>query len=512
MMLDCFRLLVSLVSLFAVLVSPINGASAQSASQTSIDSQNAASPARPNILFIFLDDFGWRDCGFMGSDFYETPHLDKLAGQGMVFTNAYAGAANCAPSRACLLSGQYSPRHGIYNVGTSARGNPKHRKLQHVPGTDVLPTNIKTWAHVAQDAGYETATIGKWHLSDDPIPYGFDFNFAGTHGGSPPKGYFAPHSNAPGLADSPDDQYLTDRLTDEAIGFMDRNQSKRWLLYLTHFAVHTPLQAKDALTKKYEQKAPGELHQHPVMAAMIESVDDGVGRIVAALEKSNQTKNTAIVFTSDNGGYGPATSMAPLKGYKGTYYEGGIREPFFVKWPGVVQPGTTCDVPICNVDLLPTFCEIMDGTLPTNQPVDGVSLLPLFKGDAASSETAFSHRALFWHFPAYLQSYARTNEQRDPLFRSRPCTIMRLGDWKLHEYLEDAGSIDGLELYNLKTDPGEQTNLADRESVKLTQLHNRMKQWRADTKAPVPTQPNPQYDAAAEAKALNAKPKRRQAG
>ncbi|MGI9469680.1 MAG: sulfatase-like hydrolase/transferase, partial [Rubripirellula sp.] len=202
---------------------------------------------RPNVLFIFLDDYGWRDCGFMGSDYYETPNLDALAKSGMIFTNAYSASANCAPARACLLSGQYTPRHEIYNVGTSRRGNPKFGKWMHVPGTDTLSEEIRTWAHQIQAAGYRTGTIGKWHLSGDPLPYGFDFNFAGTHSGSPPRGYYPPHPKAPGLKDAPSDEYLTDRLTDEAIGFIDRNRKQKWFLYLTHFAVHTPLQGKSDL-------------------------------------------------------------------------------------------------------------------------------------------------------------------------------------------------------------------------------------------------------------------------
>ena len=463
--------------------------------------QAACAGSQPNILFIFLDDYGWRDCGFMGSDFYETPNLDKLASEGMVFTNAYAGAANCAPSRACLLSGQYSPRHKIFNVGTSLRGNPKHSKLKHIPGTNVLATDIKTWAHLLHESGYRTGSIGKWHLSKDPLPYGFDFNFAGTHSGSPPRGYFSPHSKAPGLEGSPKGQYLTDRLTDEAISFIkqDRDAKQPWLLYLTHFAVHTPLQAKKDLVQKYESKPKGELHNHAVMAAMIQSVDEGVGRIVSELEKIQMTDNTAIVFTSDNGGYGPATSMAPLKGYKGTYYEGGIREPFFVKWPGVVPAGTKCDVPISNVDLLPTFCAMAGCELPNGQPVDGISLLPLLRGEPTAE------RSLFWHFPAYLQSYQRTDQQRDPLFRSRPCSIIRHGDWKLHEYFEDGA----LELYNLALDPGEAKNLADTNLAKRNELHEKLKRWREQTDAPVPSEPNPKYDPAAEATALEKGRKRR---
>ena len=477
-------------------------AHSQSSDANAISVQASPSSEKPNVLFIFLDDYGWRDCGFMGSDFYETPNLDRLASEGMVFTNAYAGAANCAPSRACLLSGQYSPRHEIYNVGTKLRGNPKHSRLKHIPGTDVLPTNSRTWAHLVRDAGYRTGTIGKWHLSNDPLPYGFDFNFAGTHSGSPPRGYFPPHSQAPGLDGSPKDQYLTDRLSDEAIKFIDRNASHHWMLYLTHFAVHTPLQAKQELVDRYENKPKGELHQHAVMAAMIQSVDEGVGRIVEKLDELKLSDKTAIVFTSDNGGYGPATSMAPLKGYKGTYYEGGIREPFFIKWPGVTKPGSRCETPIINVDLLPTFCEMTGATIPNGQAVDGESLVPILRG-----QDNLADRAIYWHFPAYLQSYARTNEQRDPLFRSRPCSIIRQGDWKLHEYFED----NGLELYNLKNDPGEANDLSKSNPEQREKLHAKLKEWREQVNAPVPSEPNPRFDANAEAMALEKKmaPKRR---
>ncbi|QEG38909.1 sulfatase [Roseimaritima ulvae] len=446
---------------------------------------------RPNILFIYLDDFGWRDCGFMGSDFYETPHLDRLAAQGMVFTDAYAAAANCAPSRACLLSGQYTPRHEIYNVGTGPRGKAAHRRLLHIPGTDTLRPSIRTWAAQLQAAGYRTATIGKWHLSDDPLPYGFDENVGGTHAGSPPRGYYPPHPKAPGLANASPDEYLTDRLSDEAVRFIRANEQRSWALYLTHFAVHTPLNAKRELLAKYKAKPPGKLHDHVDMATMVQAVDDGVGQIIQTLDELNLTDNTAIVFSSDNGGYGPATDMHPLKGYKGTYYEGGIRVPLFVTWPGVIAANSRSSEPVSGVDLYPTLCDIAGAAMPADQALDGVSLLPVLNG----SQTKLPERSLFWHFPAYLQSYRGSDEQRDPLFRSRPCSIIRHGDWKLHEYFESGD----LELYNLREDIGETTELSATHPDKTKQLHQRLKDWRAQLNAPVPSEPNPKFDPAAEA-------------
>ena len=281
---------------------------------------------------------------------------------------------------------------------------------------------------------------------------------------------FRPHPQIPELQNAPKDEYLTDRLTQESIDFIDRNRDQRWFLYLTHFAVHTPLQGRKDLVAKYEAKSKGKLHDHAVMAAMIESVDAGIGRIIRRLDELGIRQSTAIVFTSDNGGYGPATSMSPLKGYKGTYYEGGIREPMFVNWPDVIEPGSKCDVPVINVDLFPTLCAMTGADLPQNQALDGVNLVPLLRGEVAS----LLDRALFWHFPAYLQSYQRVNGQRDLLFRSRPCSVIRMGDWKLHEYFEDGG----LELYNLKNDVGEQTNIAQSEPEKAKQLHEALVAWR----------------------------------
>jgi len=285
--------------------------SSQSASKLSAD--------RPNILLIFLDDFGWKDTSYLGSDFYETPNIDKLANGGMVFTNAYSCAANCTPARASLLSGQYTPRHQIYNVGTEPRGDAAHRRLEHTPGVKTLDTNIRTWGHQLQSAGYLTATMGKWHLSDDPIPYGSHFNVGGTHAGGPPQGYYPHHGKAPGLKDAPKYEYLTDRLSTEACKFITLNKENSWMLYLTHFAIHTPIQPKNELVAKYETKKRGDLHNNVKMATMIQAIDDGVGNITATLEQLGIRENTVIMFYFDNGGYGPATDMDPLKGYEGTY-------------------------------------------------------------------------------------------------------------------------------------------------------------------------------------------------
>ncbi len=450
--------------------------------------------SKPNILFVFLDDFGWKDTSYMGSDFYETPHIDRLASEGMIFTDAYAAAANCAPSRACLLSGQYTPRHEIYNVGTKPRGDRRFRRLEHIGGTDVLDPEIVTWAELAQRNGYRTGTIGKWHLSPDPLPYGFDVNIGGGHSGSPPKGYYPPHPGVPGLAEADDDEYLTDRLTDEAIGFIRQAESKPWLLYLTHFAVHTPLHAKRELEEKYQNKSAGVLHQHVAMATMIQAVDDGVGRIRAELERLGVLDETIILFFSDNGGYGPATDMEPLKGYKGTYYEGGIRVPFFVRWPGVVAPGSHSAEPVIGVDILPTLCGMMNVALPENQLVDGRDLGPLLRGETDS----LGSRALFWHFPAYLQAYAVTDEQRDPLFRSRPCSVIRERQWKLHHYYED----DTLELYDLSTDIGEKFNLARVRPKLAKNLQTKLDQWRVRVGAAQPRERNPFYNPGAEKAAI----------
>lgn len=441
----------------------------------------ACGAEKPNILFIYFDDFGWKDTGYMGSDFYETPHLDRLAAEGLVFTDAYSCAANCAPARACLLSGQYTPRHRIFNVGTGPRGHAKHRRWKHIPGTSTLRPEIVTWAEALQQAGYKTGMFGKWHLGASPQKQGFDIAVE--------------HRKLPGFKGhlGPDGTYLADELTERTIDFIRDHREGPWCAYLAHFAVHTPLQPKKELLAKYQAKEPGKLHDHVVMATMIQAVDDGAGRIIAALEELELRERTVIFFFSDNGGYGPATDMDPLWGYKGTYYEGGIRVPMFVNWPGVVAPAQKTAEPVIGVDLYPTLLDIAEADAP-DQPRDGRSLLPLLRGEVAT----FGERPLFWHFPAYLQSYQVIDEQRDPLFRTRPCSVVRLGDYKLHEYFEDGG----LELYNLKQDIREQNNLAERMPDKAKQLHNELQAWRKRIGAPVPREANPQFDAAAEAAAI----------
>ena len=425
----------------------------------------ACPPERPNILFIYLDDLGWRDTGYMGSDFYETPHIDALAEGGLVFTDAYSCAANCAPARACLLSGQYTPRHEVFNVGTRPRGKAENRLLAHVPGTATLRPDLVTWAESLQAAAYRTGMFGKWHLGTTPREQGFDVA--------------VDHKRLPGFKGhrGPDGAYLADVLTDRCIEFIEESKDEPWCAYLAHFAVHTPLHAKPELLPKYREKKPGELHKHIEMATMIQAVDDGVGRLVAKLEALELLDDTVILFYSDNGGYGPATDMDPLWGYKGTYYEGGIRVPFFVNWPGVVKAGKT-SVPITGVDLYPTLLAIAGAERP-DQVLDGVDLVPLFaRGEVAG----LGERALFWHFPAYLQSYKVTGEQRDPLFRTRPCSVIRRGRFKLHEYFEDGA----LELYDLEDDIRERKNLADEMPDKRDELHRLVKEWRKAIGAPVP--------------------------
>jgi arylsulfatase A-like enzyme len=426
----------------------------------------------------------------MGSTFYETPHIDRLARGGMIFTNAYANAPNCAPTRACLMSGQYGPRHGVYTVGSSTRGKAKGRRLIPIENHTTLPSETVTIAERLKAAGYATCHLGKWHLGGKPETkpggQGFDVNVGGNHAGHP-RTYFSPYRN-PDIPDGPDGEYLTDRLTDEAVRFIDDHKGGPFFVYLTHYAVHTPLQAKKELIETYKQKAPSGGHDHPVYAAMIESVDRGIGRILQRLDDLGLADDTLVVFFTDNGGCGgyaelgikglEITSQAPLKGGKGTLYEGGIRVPMAVRWPGRVPPGTRCEVPVIGLDFYPTLLEVAGAEPPDGQILDGVSLVPLMTRNGN-----LKRDALYWHFPAYLQGGGGT-------WRTTPGGVIRAGDWKLIEYFEDGR----LELYDLRDDIGETTNLADREPEKAKALHDRLVAWRKKVNAPVPTEKNPKFD------------------
>jgi arylsulfatase A-like enzyme len=433
---------------------------------------------KPNIVFFLIDDLGWKDLSCLGSGYYETPNIDRLAAQAMVFTSAYANGPNCAPSRACLMTGLYAPRHGIYTVGNSERGDARLRKLIPTRNKTVLDQPFVTIAEVLKTAGYATASMGKWHLGPDPTTQGFDVNIGGNRSGSPRGGYFSPYRNAQ-LPDGPPGEYLTDRLTDEALRFIEAHHNRPFFLYLTHYAVHTPLQAKSRLVRKYRRKAPAGGHGNPTYAAMIESVDQSVGRVLDRLDALGIAENTVVVFFSDNGGYGPATSMAPLRGSKGMLYEGGIRVPLIVRWPGKTAPGSRCDVPVIGVDLFPTIRD-MAGATPPEQPLDGESLVPLL-----TRTGSLQREALFWHFPAYLEAY----RGMDGPFRTTPAGAVRKGDYKLIEFFEDGR----LELYDLRRDLGEKQNLVDRMPERARQLHEELKVWRRDVAAPVPAEPNPAY-------------------
>lgn len=447
---------------------------------TSVKEEQQARP--PNIVFILADDLGWRDLGCMGSRFYETPYIDQLAAQGMLFTNAYANAPNCAPTRACILSGQYGPRHGVYTVGAADRGDKNHQKLIPPVNKTVLDTGFVTLAEVLQEGGYVCASVGKWHLGTDPengpLSQGFNVNKGGNHAGHPTS-YFSPYDN-PDLPDGPEGEYLTDRLTEEALGFMETHQNEPFFLYFPHYAVHTPIQGKDSLTARFSQKEAVDDQDNAAYAAMIASLDESVGRMMEKLETLGLMENTLVVFSSDNGGHGVITSNTPLRGAKGMMYEGGIRVPLILHWPGQIAPNTTSEVPVISTDFFPTFLEVAGIEKPEGKILDGESLLPI-----ALQQGSLERESIFWHFPAYLPPYSAA----DGIFRTTPVGAIRKGDFKLIEFFEDGQ----LELYNLREDIGEQNDLSETLPEKREELWNEMKAWREAVDALVPTQLNPDY-------------------
>lgn len=443
-------------------------------------SEKATEPL-PNIILINIDDMGYKDVGFMGSEFYETPNIDRLAGQGMLFTNGYAAAANCAPSRACLMSGLNTPRHGIYTVGISDRGASAERKLIPTLNTATLDTSFVTLAEALHDAGYTTCHAGKWHLGDSPRDYGFDINIGGSHAGHPAS-YYYPYGNV--NLESPDSVYLTDLVMDHVLGFLDTVDGGPFFLNYWPYAVHSPFHRVDSLMYRFESKEPSNGQWYPDYATMINNLDRNIGRLIDGLGERGFDESTLIIFTTDNGGVFRVTRQYPLRAGKGSYYEGGIRVPLFFVWQGHIEPGRISDIPVTNLDFYPTLLDVI-GTEPV-APLDGISLYPILL-DNSTVEA----RDLFWHFPVYLQS--GNEETADLLFRTRPGTVTRSGKWKLHQYFEDGR----LELYNLETDPGEQNNLAESEPDITQELLDRMEKWRQETGAPVPDQPNPKYNPAA---------------
>lgn len=435
----------------------------------------------PNILLIYVDDLGWTDLSVMGSRYYETPHIDGLARDGMLFTSAYANAPNCAPSRAALLSGQYGPRTGVYTVDSAARGPAERRMLTPVENRTTLAPGVVTLAEALAAAGYDTGHVGKWHLGGQgalPTDQGFRWSVAGDERGSPPTYYF-PYQRAgrslPGLERGAEGEYLTDRLVDEAIAFIKHPRDRPFFLYVSHFAPHTPIQAKHDLVERFRRKPPSGGHHNPDYAAMIQSIDEGVGRLLAAVSAAGMRDRTAVIFSSDNGGFGPVTSMAPLRGSKGMLYEGGIRAPLIVKWPAQVPAGTRSDVPVIGTDLYPTLLGMAGGTAPAQQPQDGVSLLPLL-----TRQEPLRERALFWHFPAYLERDASVAEGEP--FRTTPVSAIRVGRYKLQWFFESSRA----ELYDLEADISESRDLAAEMPERAAALFARLKAWWTDTGAYVP--------------------------
>ncbi len=468
-------------------------------------SQTRHGPHQPNVLFILVDDLGWMDLSCQGSRYYETPNIDRIAHEGMRFTNAYAACPVCSPTRASIMSGKYPARVGVTQfIGGRGRG-----RLLEVPYIDHLPSGEHSLASALRDGGYQTWHIGKWHLGAQPYwpeRHGFDVNVGGCDFGAPgPTGYFSPWA-IPNLQhlDLPSGVFLDDYLTDRAVSLInDRDAGRPFFLNMWYYLVHTPIQAKPDLVRKYQRKAKamgldrepalveGDYHpvQHkahvriqrrivqsdPVYAAMIEILDDNVGKLMQALTRQGILDQTLVIFTSDNGGLstseGSPTCNAPLSEGKGWMYEGGTRDALLMRWPDVISPHSVCDVPVTSPDFYPTLLRAAGLDLLPHQHTDGEDMMPLLRGGM------HLHRdAIFWHYPHY------------PNQGGTPCSAIRMGDWKLIEFLEDGHC----ELYNLRDDIGEQHDLADVEQTRTAAMQQRLASWRSEVEAKMPS-PNPHY-------------------
>ena len=453
-----------------------------------------AGPAvsKPNIIIILADDLGWADIGCYGADLHETPNLDRLARQGMRFTDAYAAAPVCSPTRASIMTGKYPARLGM-TIWSEASARPPQTKKLIPPVTEGdLPHEQVTIAEVLKSQGYFTAHVGKWHLGQAayyPQTQGFDVNIGGTFWGAPTT-FFYPYSGSsmwggefryvPHLELGEEGEYLTDRLTDEALGIMEKVKDKPFFLNLWYHTVHTPIEGKPELVEYYKKKVkPGMHHQNYEYAAMVHSLDENVGRIMSKLTQLGIEQRTIVIFLSDNGGLvgkskaKSVTSNYPLRSGKGSLYEGGTRVSMIVKWPNVTRAGSVCDQPVSSIDLYPSILDItsLAGDPDHNADVDGISIAQLLKNPTKR----LARKDLYWHYPHY---YATTG----------PVSSIRQGDWKLLEYFEDGRA----ELYNIKKDIGEKYDLAEKEPEKTEQLRRRLHQWRKNVNAQMPT-PNPEH-------------------
>jgi arylsulfatase A len=445
-----------------------------------------------NIVLVLVDDLGWTDLSCQGSKYFETPNVDRLAAEGIRFTNGYAACAVCSPTRASVMTGRYPARVGVtdwirarFQGGTVPPAGTvvdeyvggKNRALLCPRNPLYMEHSETTLAEILGEAGYVSCHIGKWHLGPDdwyPQKQGFTYNFGGCDLGQP-HSYFDPYTTnrrpegIPTLQARQPGEYLTDREGDEAVNFIRKHKDDPFFLYLANYAVHTPLGAKKELIEKYQAK-PATNQKNATYAGMVESVDDAVGNVMKVLDELKLADNTLIIFSSDNGGLLGPTHNAPLRSGKGFPYEGGIRVPYIVRWPGVVKPKQINDTPVCSIDFLPTILDACGVEKSKDTEIDGVSLLPLLQ-----SEGRLGDRPLFWHFPHYR-------------FARGPYSIVRDGDWKMIYWFEE----DGVELFNLTDDLSETTDLAAKEPARVAALKKQLEQWYVTSGAKLPKK-NPLY-------------------
>jgi len=429
-----------------------------------------------NFIFILVDDWGWTDGGCFGSDTYETPNIDRLAAEGMKFTSGYAACTVCSPTRAAAMTGKYPARLRVTDWIAGHRR--PHARLAIPDWTKFLVHREVSIAEALKAAGYKTCQIGKWHLGNDskywPASQGFDEVYGGYSRGQPPS-YFAPY-RIPTLKEGPKGEYLTDREADEALGFIARNKDRPFFIYLPHYAVHTPIQSKQALTQKYEAKITADSrHRNAKYAGMVHSVDDSTGRIMAKLKELKIDERTVIILTGDNGGLNGVTRNLPLRAGKGSAYEGGVRVPLVIKWPGTTPAGSVCHEPVITPDFYPTILDIagVEGDAAHNSKVDGKSIAALLK----KPDSRIERDGIYWHYPHYHPGGAT------------PHGAIRDRDWKLIEFYEDMHA----ELYNLKDDIGETIELSAKHPEEAKELLARLHEWRKTMDAQMPT-PNPDYD------------------